>query len=183
MENRQNWPSFLLCNHRDPESFYSTLHFTFRLFILEQICDTMNQMPTVRQQILSAYRSYPDNIWVAHHIAQALCGVEMPKEDCIWLDQCLHAYFNKGSRRIPVPLEKKNQLLAAQHYRCAYCHSSIGLEAHCDHIVPWVYVGDELSNNYQMLCPLCNEKKHRHAYYPLKAQLLKPVQKGVLPTI
>lgn len=37
--------------------------------------------------------------------------------------------------------------------------SSLHDDCHIDHVIPFSYTGDELNDNYQVLCSSCNEKK------------------------
>ncbi|MBR5553923.1 MAG: HNH endonuclease [Clostridia bacterium] len=44
--------------------------------------------------------------------------------------------------------------------------------SHLDHIIPWDYVGDNLSDNYQMLCEICNTRKGTSTYFEISMLLL-----------
>lgn len=62
----------------------------------------------------------------------------------------------------------KNSLLITQNHKCAICNIMINESAPADHIVPFKYVGDELSDNIQMLCKKCNEKKSDSIDYQIR---------------
>jgi len=76
--------------------------------------------------------------------------------------------------------ERNNQLkmdlLSQQKYICPYCKEKISIKnSHLDHIVPWEYVGDELSGNYQMLCSRCNERKGASPLFELSMLLYNTI--------
>ena len=51
-------------------------------------------------------------------------------------------------------------LLALQRFRCANCKVSIKSVWHADHITPLAKGGSNWIRNIQLLCPLCNLRKH-----------------------
>ena len=81
--------------------------------------------------------------------------------------------FEKRGKREIVSNQEKEVLLISQHYKCACCGDTINIKnSHYDHIIPWDFVGDELENNYQMLCTYCNAHKNASTYYMLKRQII-----------
>lgn len=84
------------------------------------------------------------------------------------LSELVEAFLKKSEYRKSIPEELRNSLLITQNYKCAICNTMINESAPADHIVPFKYVGDELSNNIQMLCKKCNEKKNDSIDYQIR---------------
>ena len=85
----------------------------------------------------------------------------------------LTAFFSKSEKRKAFDQSYKEDLLQKQNHRCSFCKSMIDLSnAHLDHIIPFLYVGDELADNYQMLCETCNARKGTATYFEISMLLL-----------
>ncbi len=102
-------------------------------------------------------------------------GCEIDEEDAAIMNDWFLANERKKSTRNSMSLELKKELCKKQNGRCVCCgkkfsddYSSI----HVDHVIPWVLVGDELKNNYQALCEVCNESKSSRTDYMI-SKLLK----------
>ena len=96
---------------------------------------------------------------------------ELSNQDSQLMLQWLMAYFNKQSKRKAISSETKQKLFILQNGKCAVCGEDLGNDCskvHVDHIVPWSLVGDELPDNYQLLCQTCNECKSAHTDYIFK---------------
>ena len=52
------------------------------------------------------------------------------------------------------------EILKMQRSKCAYCRAKLGKKYHVDHIIPSVKGGSNGRENLQILCALCNHKKH-----------------------
>ena len=102
------------------------------------------------------------------------CGINLPEKDNLIMTEWIYDYLSKKDARASVPKERKTALLEKQSYCCACCGISIDLaNSHYDHDIPWTFVGDELENNYQMLCSYCNEHKSSRPYYMLKRKIIR----------
>lgn len=51
-------------------------------------------------------------------------------------------------------------IMKMQRGKCAYCRINLGKKYHVDHVVPSVKGGSNGRKNLQILCALCNHKKH-----------------------
>ena len=85
----------------------------------------------------------------------------------------LTQWFNtKELSSIGLRLAKKaEELFKEQNGKCAVCGENLGDNwsiIHVDHIIPWALVGDELKDNYQVLCETCNESKSANTDYIFK---------------
>lgn len=98
-------------------------------------------------------------------------GFELDCDQARRMLNLLTAFLKKSSFRKTITIEIREKLLNHQNYECAFCHKTIDLAAHADHIVPFKYVGDELQDNLQMLCTSCNEKKNDSLDYQIKVLL------------
>lgn len=163
----------LEANNCSDELFYNCLHQTMLIFVLEDLCKVMKNDPETRTDIMKEYYRIKDNIKATDKIVRSYCGTRLPEEDLQWINKCLLANLKKRAKRVIVSDQKKEVLLISQQYKCACCGDTINLKnSHYDHIVPWDFVGDELENNYQMLCSYCNEHKSASTYYMLKRQII-----------
>lgn len=97
--------------------------------------------------------------------------VELSDEQSQRMYDLIVAYLNKSNYRKSIPIEEKKRLLAKQNNKCRFCGCNIDLSAHADHIVPFKYVGDELNENFQMLCSHCNEEKGASIDYEIRVLL------------
>ena len=82
--------------------------------------------------------------------------------------ELIEAFLRKSSYRQRISESIKKELIIKQGYKCAICGKPIDVKAHADHIVPFIYVGDELNNNLQMLCSHCNESKNKSIDYQIR---------------
>ena len=112
-----------------------------------------------------------DNFFTIHEIVRREQKIELNQNELERLNDLIIAFLNKTSYRTYLPEEDKIKLLSIQDNKCAICGCDISLNHQADHIVPFKYVGDSLKNNWQMLCPHCNEKKKDSLDYQLRILL------------
>lgn len=139
------------------QALYQDIRETF----LGEICAYMKSGEARYVEIRKIYYRTSDDLLAARKIVRKVCGGTLPDVDLMWLDRCIKAYFHKRPRRRPISEAERTYLWRTQGERCAICGRAAALrEIHVDHIVPWDYVGDELPDNLQVLCPDCNERKN-----------------------
>ncbi len=161
-------------NGCDENVFIPLLHQTLLLFVLEEVCQKLKYNPELKAQVRSDFRKTTNHAKVCLKLVKEICGTSLSESDGLLISTWIEAYYKKSDiRKIPL-LSEKQRLLSAQGNVCACCKQPLTVEAsHYDHIIPWDYVGDELSDNYQMLCSYCNEHKSNNVYYLLKRQIVK----------
>ena len=95
-------------------------------------------------------------------------NIELKDDECNRMAELVEAFLNKSEFRKPISKAEKEFLLIKQQNKCALCECLLDDKYHADHIIPFKYVGDELKNNWQMLCPHCNEKKSDSLDYQIR---------------
>lgn len=161
----------LSLNNCDIDDFLELTHKTMMLFILEEICRVIKDE---RVSIIREYQKSSDNTIVTKRIVKRYCGILLPDNDNSIMTEWIIDFLTKMDTRTSVSIDKKIALLKKQSYHCACCGTSIDLKnSHYDHVIPWSFVGDELDDNYQMLCSYCNEHKSSRPYYMLKRKIIK----------
>lgn len=101
-----------------------------------------------------------DELCVIRTLISENLDVTFSKEEEKYLLELIKAYLNKSSRRVTINKETKELLSKKQNGKCKICEENIKIEDHLDHIIPFKFVGDELPENYQMLCKRCNLLKN-----------------------
>ena len=92
---------------------------------------------------------------------------ELDRDSCSLMVHWFTAFFRRDGRRRRYPPVIRQILQERQGNRCAICNRELQ-EGHLDHIVPWSYVGDQLEDNLQILCPRCNTRKKVSSFYQLQ---------------
>ena len=80
-------------------------------------------------------------------------------------------FFRRDDVRVTYPDIVRKRLTQKQNGKCAICGQAITHKSDLDHIIPWMYVGDALADNLQILCRECNSKKRASLIYPLQVLL------------
>jgi len=159
-------------NDIDKEVFYAKLHQTLLLGVFESVCKEIKKQNTKSFERAS-FLKFKDKTIPTKKIIKKYVGCELSYDDYQELTSLLVAFFSTGDSRKKFDDIFRERLTKAQNNQCAICKISItAKKAHLDHIVPWDYVGDQLDNNYQMLCETCNERKGTSTYYELSMLLL-----------
>ena len=173
-ESLKKVKDFIVANGCDEEEFFNTLLCTLRLFVLEDICQKLKSDNKLKTRVKSEYRKTHNHQKASIKLVKEICGTELTDTDAIIINEWIIAFLKKRDQRDDVDDSLRKRLFFEQEGKCACCHNKISIEnSHFDHIIPWDYVGDELSNNGQLLCSYCNEHKNNNVYYLLKRKLIK----------
>lgn len=162
----------LAMNGIEESVFLEKLHRTLLLGVFEVVCKEIKKQKRKSVE-KESFRKFKDKTIPTRKIVERYAGCQLSGDDYIELSRLLAAFFRTGDPRKKFDDPYREQLLKGQGGRCAICHTEITAErAHLDHIVPWDYVGDNLDNNYQMLCESCNERKGTATYFEFSMLLL-----------
>lgn len=168
----QKITELLALNGIDDKLFYQKLYRTLLLGVFEVICKEMKKRGTKTAE-KEIYRKHADKIIATKRIVNQYVGCKLKEEDYAELSTLLAAHFRTGDLRKRFDSAFRERLTKQQNGQCAICKAPItSNDAHLDHIIPWDYVGDNLEDNYQMLCETCNERKGTAAYFELSMLLL-----------
>lgn len=170
--HRQKTLDLLRLNGIDETVFYRKLHRTLLLGVFETVCKEMKKQKTKTAE-KERFRKHKDKILPTKMIVKQYAGCELSGDDYAEIATLLAAHFRTGDHRKRFENPYREQLIKQQNGQCAICKTSITVKtAHLDHIIPWDYVGDNLVDNYQMLCETCNERKGTAAYFEFSMLLL-----------
>lgn len=162
----------LKLNGIDVEVFNQKLHKTLLLGVFEVVCKEIKKQGSKTAERAS-FRKFKDKTIPAKRIIKQYAGCELASDDYAEMAILLGTFFNTGDPRKQFDAIYREQLTKKQGGKCNICKRTITAKgAHLDHIVPWDYVGDQLDNNYQMLCETCNERKGTAAYFEFSMLLL-----------
>lgn len=145
---------------------------TFLLNLFQKLCVRMNKDAEYHKKVLTLYRQSVDVFKTTAIIVKKAFNYDLTEEDSKTIHKWLSAYFKKTATRKKIKEEIKTQLYTEQNGRCIICGEKLGTEwsrIHVDHIIPWVLVGDELEDNYQLLCDTCNQCKSSRTDYVFKS--------------
>lgn len=164
----------LLSNNNISQSeFEEKLYITLLRGVFEAICKDMKKNGS-RIQEKERFRKTRNKITATKMLVNKYVGCKLEDKEYEELSKLFIAYFQTGDPRKSFSEAFRSELLKKQGGECAVCEKKITIhDAHLDHIVPWIYVGDILENNYQMLCTTCNTRKGTATYFEISMQLLK----------
>ena len=140
----------------------------YHLNLFEKFCKKMERQKSFKQSVLALYRQSFNVIETTKAIVQREFGAIVSDEEAKRLHSWIWAHFKKKPSRQTIPLSVKSNLYDLQKGRCNICKKELGKNwslIHVDHYVPWTLVGDELENNLQLLCNVCNERKNDKTNY------------------
>ncbi len=144
----------------------------FLLNMFQKICAKMQIDASYKDSILDWFLQSDDSVSTACSIIQRTYNYEMSQSEAELMNSWFTAYRRKSNVRKAIPLRVKQDLYKKQAGKCAVCGEPLGQNwgvIHVDHIIPWVLVGDELDNNYQVLCHTCNQCKSSKTDFVFKS--------------
>ena len=144
---------------------------SFMLNLFRKICVKMRNDSTYKSKIQNLFRESFNKIMTVQIIVKREFDYDLTNEEAEIMYKWFDAHLKKSNRRKAIPLSVKLELYKKQNGKCAVCGENLGKDnskIHVDHIIPWTLVGDELENNYQDLCDICNECKSASTDYIFK---------------
>ena len=154
---------FIKLNNINEEVLYDALHKDILESILSEVCEYMKANDSSYVSMKKIYYRSTDDIDAIKQIVRNVCHLSLPDQDLKWLNDCVKAFMKKKQYRKYLSNDLRQKLWIDQGKRCHICGKEILVQdGHVDHVVPWDYVGDELENNYQVLCTDCNLHKSNH---------------------
>ena len=162
----------LALNGIDIAVFNEKLHNTLLLGVFEVVCKEIKKQDSKTEERAN-FRKCQNKIIPTKRIVKQYAGCTLSSDDYEKMALWLAAFFSTGDPRKKFDIAYRQQLTQQQGGQCAICKTSItATSSHLDHIIPWDYVGDQLENNYQMLCETCNERKGSATYFEFSMLLL-----------
>lgn len=155
------------------EAFEKATYENLKLSIFEVICRLLRDK-TVKLELQCQLRKTRSQRLFIKEFVWNNCGCKLSDDESEEILGWLTAYFSKRDIRMRYPDQLRETLLIDQNQECKICGMSITLSnSELDHIIPWVYVGDELSNNLQLLCSSCNKRKGKSIHFNLNMFLIR----------
>lgn len=120
-----------------------------------------NKKEKLKDSLRKSQNRYAENIVYKNFISQ-VTPLDLNDEDYSYIITLLKASLNRLEQRVSLSDEERREILGNQNNQCVFCGKKITNlhdDCHIDHIIPFYYTGDELTDNYQALCSSCNEEK------------------------
>jgi len=157
------------------ERIKKCIHEVLLLSLFKSFCEK-NETKEAKQRLRNIYSHSGNHLETTKNLIINELHEEISEDDDTKrMYTMIIAFLNKSNYRKTIPDSVKIALLKRQNNRCAICGKEIDIHAHADHSVPFKYVGDELKDNYQMLCTSCNLKKNASIDFQIRF-LLKSVK-------
>ena len=165
--------ALLAVNGIDIEQAQRALYEALRMQCFATVCDSLREDCCAYLQALQNFRRLMNPAAFAEEMVIAYCGYKLDEESYIVLGNLFACFFRKDDVRITYPEAMRKRLAQQQKGKCVICGQPITYKSDLDHIIPWIYVGDALTDNMQLLCHRCNSKKRASLIYPLQVLLQK----------
>lgn len=156
----------------DQENILKVVRQTQILLAFKTFTERVDSDPTLRRIIITLLNG---NEYANHQAIRNIFNERFDFEllndsEYDYMLKLVQAHLRMSNTRRPgvITDEKKAALLRKQNYRCVFCGATVDSSSPVDHIVPFKYVGDELDDNYQILCISCNSKKNKQLTYQLQ---------------
>lgn len=169
----------LLNNGSNYEQAEEKLYETLIIGVFSAVCkDIEKESKETQIKLRTSFRNIGNDTLGARQILQKYTVCIFSESEYQRFGSLFRAYFQKRDQsRQTESAEIRKRLLEKQRYRCAICKMPLDYsKSHLDHIVPFSLVGDQLDNNYQMLCETCNTRKGDSVYYELSMLILRRSQ-------
>ena len=144
----------------------------FLLNIFQKICSKMDKDIEYKKHIHKLFLQSFSKFDTTKGIIYSVTNLSLEDEDIRIIEKWFDAYRRKSNSRKTISTIRKEELYKKQKGVCVVCGNELGQDwskIHVDHIIPWKLVGDELEDNYQLLCNTCNECKSAKTDYIFKS--------------
>lgn len=169
----QRISDLLKANKIKEDTFEEKLYNTLILGVFEAICKDIKKNGVQIEEKIRYMKYSNDKIAATKNIVKRYVGCDLSLYEYSRLSELLTAFFRTGDPRKKFDDDFREALIQQQNGKCAICGKSIlSQNSHLDHIIPWDYVGDNLNDNYQMLCETCNTRKGTSTYFEISMLLL-----------
>lgn len=124
--------------------------------------------PSFKKKFYSLLRESTSKVKTIKGIILKETKIDLVEEDVLIIEDWINAYQRKKTNRKGFSREFKLNLVSQQNGICPLCGNLLPddiSKINVDHIIPWIYVGDELENNYKALCEHCNKSKGANILY------------------
>ena len=160
-------------NGIDEEVLKQKLYNTMILGVFEAICKDIKKTESKTEEKLRFMKYSGDKVAATKNIVRRYVGCNLSEIEYKKLSELLTAFFRSGDPRKKFDDNFRDVLIRKQNNKCTICGKNISLRnSHLDHIIPWDYVGDNVEDNYQMLCETCNTRKGTSTYFEISMLLL-----------
>ena len=152
-------------NQISTKYFWEIVHISLIFHIVHTLCTQLDNN-TVYQNLLNSCKSRGWRNGIRSFLENNL-KIKLPKADLIFISNILFLRLSKNARTHLPP--NTTCCFSDKIIRCECCGKELSKEQCCiDHIIPYSWVGDELLNNYQILCESCNRMKSNDPWFILK---------------
>lgn len=165
--------ALLAANGIDIEQGHQALYEALRMQCFATVCDVLREDRGTYLQALQNFRRRMNPAAFAEEMVTAHCGCRLDEESYAVLGNLFACFFRKDDVRFTYPEGIRKRLAQQQNGKCVICGQPITHKSDLDHIIPWIYVGDTMADNLQILCRECNSKKRASLIYPLQVLLRK----------
>jgi len=164
--------SLIKLNNISETEFDEKLYNTLVLGVFEVLCKNIEKQGKFSDERI-AFRKFSKKNIAAVGLVKHYVGCTLTEDGYDRMGELLAAHFSAGDKRKPFDQMLRDELARRQNGKCVVCKKVLDPnDAHVDHIVPYSYVGDCLSNNYQLLCGTCNTRKGNSTYFEFSMLLL-----------
>lgn len=131
----------------------------FLLNLFKKMCLRMDKEITYKNKVKQLFKEAGNNkTRITQIIVKKEFNQDIDNQQAELMSTWFIAHFQKNNNRKDLSAYKKH-LIEQQKGLCLACGEPLGSiveKIHVDHIIPFALVGDELKENYQALCHMCN---------------------------